>query len=233
MKFDPPIEHDIGNGISLMIRSAKLDKEGRAVAEVQAWNGTIIHSDVLHTSKAAARRRFVRALLGRISGLSETVIDDGLLFLDGNLTTQLADKIDVPDARPSQATQLVEIAEDTELFHTSDGDAYVTFPVNKHKETSLVKAKAFRRWLMGRYYKQTGSTANAQAVQDALGVLEAKATFDGPQIPVHTRVAAHDDKIFIDLCNENWEAVEITSTGWRVIADPPVRFSTSPMRPMT
>lgn len=226
MKFDPPIEHDIGGGISLLIRSAKLDREGRAVAEVQAWNGTILHSDFLYTGKAAARKRYVRALLGRINSLSDKEIDDGLLFLDGNLSTQLV--IDAaPAANPSQATSLVEIAEDAELFHTPDGDAFVTYPVGNHKETSPLKVKAFRRWLMGRYYKQTGGTANAQAVQDALGVLEAKAIFDGPQIPVYIRVAEHGGKIYIDLCNSDWEVVEITSTGWRVIADPPVRFRRS------
>jgi hypothetical protein len=28
----------------------------------------------------------------------------------------------------------------------------------------------------------------------------------------------------VDLCNDSWEAVEITPTGWHVLPDPPVTF---------
>jgi ribosomal protein S16 len=223
VKFDPPIEYDIGNGYSLIIHSARVDKDGRVIAEVRTYNRTIIHSDLMATGKASARKRYARTVVARVNDLSEQAIDDGVLFIDGNLSTQLAGEIDAV-LSPSQATSLVEFAQDAELFHTPDGDAFVTYPVGNHKETSPVKVKAFRRWLMGRYYKQTGTAANAQAVQDALGVLESKAIFGGPQISVYTRVAEYDGKIYIDLCNEKWEVVEITSTGWRVVADPPVRF---------
>ena len=58
----------------------------------------------------------------------------------------------------------------------------------------------------------------------ALAVLEARARFDGPQREVFLRVAGHDDKIYIDLCDKDWQVVEIDTDGWRVIADAPVRF---------
>jgi len=38
------------------------------------------------------------------------------------------------------------------------------------------------------------------------------------------RVAGHDGEIFIDLGNDAWEAVCVTSAGWRVVIAPPVRF---------
>jgi hypothetical protein len=31
-------------------------------------------------------------------------------------------------------------------------------------------------------------------------------------------------RLYLDLANGTWEAVEIDATGWRVIDDPPVRF---------
>jgi len=43
-------------------------------------------------------------------------------------------------------------------------------------------------------------------------------------VVIHTRLAAHGDAIYLDLCNEAWEAVEITATRWRVVSDPPVKF---------
>jgi hypothetical protein len=47
------------------------------------------------------------------------------------------------------------------------------------------------------------------------------------------RVADHDGRIYLDLADEQWRAVEIDSTGWRVIGDPPVRFRRrGSMRPL-
>ena len=57
-----------------------------------------------------------------------------------------------------------------------------------------------------------------------MGVLEAKAQFDGPEMPVFTRLAEKGDAIYLDLANDAWEVVEVTPYGWRVIADPPVKF---------
>jgi hypothetical protein len=41
---------------------------------------------------------------------------------------------------------------------------------------------------------------------------------------VYIRVAALDDRLYLDLGDETWRAVEIDAAGWRVIDDPPVRF---------
>ena len=70
----------------------------------------------------------------------------------------------------------------------------------------------------------TGKAPGAQAMQDALGVLEAQARFDGPEHEVYVRVAHVDGKIYIDLANKSWEAVEITPQGWRVVDNPRVKF---------
>lgn len=64
-------------------------------------------------------------------------------------------------------------------------------------------------------------------MQDALALLEAKAQFDSPACQIFTRVAPCGDAIYIDLCNDRWEAVEITSKGWNVVQNPPVRFRRS------
>ena len=74
------------------------------------------------------------------------------------------------------------------------------------------------------FFEEHDKPPNAQALQDALGVLEARAQYDGPEVEVHVRVAEHDGAIYIDLADEEWRAVEITAEGWRVVSDPPVRF---------
>ena len=61
-------------------------------------------------------------------------------------------------------------------------------------------------------------------MQAAVATLSGMARFDGAQRDVHIRVAGHDGSIYLDLCDPQWRAVEITSTGWRIITNPPVRL---------
>jgi len=126
--------------------------------------------------------------------------------------------------KQTQAQTLIAISMDAELFHTPDNECYATIPVSGHKENWLIRTKGFRNWLVQRFYEAKGKPPSAQALQDALGVLEAKAQFDGPEMPVFTRLAEKGDAIYLDLANDAWEVVEVTPYGWRVIADPPVKF---------
>src|SRR5262245_46920358 len=93
---------------------------------------------------------------------------------------------------------------DTELFLTADGDAYATVTVEGCRQTWLLKSKGFRRYVSRLFYYETGKTPNAQATQEALGVLEGMAVFDGEEHPVHLRIAGDAEVIYLDLCNEQW-----------------------------
>jgi hypothetical protein len=128
------------------------------------------------------------------------------------------------ERKPTQAELLVECADGGELFHTSEGDAYAKVRVGDHSETHLVRSKGFRRWLVHGFYERFERPPGAQALQDALGLLEARAHFDGPEREVYVRLAEHSGAIYVDLANECWEAVEIKADGWRVVSDPPVYF---------
>ena len=50
------------------------------------------------------------------------------------------------------------------------------------------------------------------------------ALYKGLEKPVFVRVAEHDGRIYIDLCNEKWQVVEVDAAGWRVIDHSPVMF---------
>jgi hypothetical protein len=119
---------------------------------------------------------------------------------------------------------LIELAEDAELFHTPDGTAYADITVNGHRETWPVRVRGFKRWLHRCYYEKTESAPNADATQAALGIIEAKAFYDAPERVVATRLAALAGRIYIDLCDEDWQAIEIDEDGWRIVDEVPVRF---------
>ena len=125
---------------------------------------------------------------------------------------------------PTQAEILIELARSAELFHTPDGTGFADLDISGHRETWPIRSKGFRRWIARRFFETTDGAPNSEALQSALNVIEARAHFDAPERAVHIRVAAFDNRLYLDLCDETWRAVEIDSSGWRVIDDPPVRF---------
>ena len=127
----------------------------------------------------------------------------------------------------SQASLLVALADSARLFHTPAGDGYGAVPVNGHFENWLLRSKGFRSWLVRGFYQRHDRPPGSQALQDALNVLEAKARYDGSELPDFTRTAELNGAIYLDLCNPDWEAIEITEMGWRLVSDPPVRFRRS------
>jgi hypothetical protein len=137
------------------------------------------------------------------------------------------------DQKPSQADMLVELAEAAELFHTADLTAFADIEVNGHRETWPIRKRGFRRWLARRYFEANGGAPNSEAMQAALGVLEAKAHYDAPERQVCIRTGGLDGKIYLDLADDTWAAVEIDEHGWRIVDTPPVRFTrTAGMKPL-
>lgn len=125
---------------------------------------------------------------------------------------------------PTQADILIDLAGAAELFHSADGTALADILINEHRETWPVRTKGFRRWLARQFFEQTGGAPSSEALQSALNVIEAKAHFDGSERPVFIRVGRLDGRLYLDLGDEAWRAVEIDATGWRIIDKPPVRF---------
>jgi hypothetical protein len=123
----------------------------------------------------------------------------------------------------SQADGLIKIGNDWEFFHTSDDGSYACVPVNGHKETIAVRSRKFRALLITTYKRNTGKAANTGSIEEAVVFFDGEALC-GEELAVHTRLAMHGEAIYLDLCNERWEAVEITAEGWRVVAEPPVKF---------
>lgn len=123
---------------------------------------------------------------------------------------------------------------DAGLFHAADGTSYADLEINGHRETWPIRSKGFKRWLARRFYEATDGAPSSEALQSALNVIEARAHFDAPQMDVHIRVAGHDGRLYLDLSDDAWRAVEIDESGWRVIESPPVRFRRAAgMQPLT
>jgi hypothetical protein len=176
------------------------------------------------TAELAAKLKASAKLKTSVKTLAEAMTT-ALLELTGGVEGVLREVEAQAEARGvSQATELVELAADAELFHSPDGEGFATLEIDAHRETWPLRTKTFRRWLARRFYTEHDKAPGTQAIQDAINVLESQAQFDGPEYPVFTRLADHHGAIYLNLANEAWEAVEITATGWRVVAEPPVKF---------
>ena len=60
-----------------------------------------------------------------------------------------------PSRDPSQASQLVALTTDVELFHTPKQEAYATLWVNGHREMWPVESDTFRTFLERCFYEKT------------------------------------------------------------------------------
>ena len=125
---------------------------------------------------------------------------------------------------PSHADILIGLTADVGLLHAPDGTGYVDLDINGHRETWPIRSKGFKRWLARQFFEATKGAPSSEALQSALNVIEARAHFDAPQMDVHIRVAGHDGKLYLDLADDAWRAVEIDEAGWRIVDEPPVRF---------
>jgi hypothetical protein len=132
-------------------------------------------------------------------------------------------------AQETQASLLVQLAKNQcTFFHDEFGATYATLSAphdgGTHRETHKLKSKGLRLWLIRCYYQSTDGVPNDTAIKSAIALLEAFARFDGPQREVFVRRAAHAGKLYVDLCNDRWQAVETDETGWRIVDEPPVLF---------
>jgi hypothetical protein len=119
---------------------------------------------------------------------------------------------------------LIELADAADFFHTADDIAYANILVGDHRESWPVRSRGFKRWIVRQFFRETQSAPNSEALHAALGVIEAQAHYDAPGRMIFTRLAELGGRIYIDLCNASWQAIEISEDGWRVIDNPPVRF---------
>jgi hypothetical protein len=145
----------------------------------------------------------------------------------------------IDDTQVGGAERIVKLVKEAgvELFHDDEPIAYVSLEVDGHRETWPLKSTTFKRWVQKLAYDSverimgfapTGWVPSAQEIKDALGTLEAIALFDGETISVYVRLAPFEDAIYLDLCDDDWQSVRISPSGWSVVKKPPVRFRRAP-----
>jgi hypothetical protein len=104
-------------------------------------------------------------------GIRVTVLD----HLVERARADVDEPVDDALFRMKPADALIALAKDVNLFHTPAGDAYADVMVAGHRETYRVRSKAFRSWLSHRFYEARKGAPSSEAMQSALGLVEARA----------------------------------------------------------
>jgi len=156
-------------------------------------------------------------------------VDDLLAQSGPDDVLELFDAAEMPPSavKENQAQILIRIASEIRLLHTPEGVGFARVPMSEHVETLVIRGKAFKDWLMRKFYNEFRKPPSSQALQDAINSLDAQAQFSGEEALLHVRVAGHGDRIYLDLADRGWHVVEIDAAGWQVISDPPVYFRRS------
>lgn len=136
------------------------------------------------------------------------------------------EKVSAQSGRKSQADILLELIKNAnvEYFHDCSSATFVRLPVNSHIETRATKAKVVKLWLSGQFYQATGKAVSQDALKQVLGVMEARAMFEGPKIELSLRVAEREGALWYDLANDDWQVIKIMLGSWEVVIKPPALF---------
>lgn len=128
----------------------------------------------------------------------------------------------------NQVCELKNLIEKAEVFFTPEGDVFVTVAVADHFETHPIGSQWVRDWLITNYFNAHGRAPSTQALKDVAELMRAVARFsDATPIEVFCRIALKGEKLYIDLCNNEWQVIEITPDGWKVLNHSPVKFRRS------
>jgi hypothetical protein len=131
-----------------------------------------------------------------------------------------------PPSGPAAADTLVEIARArADLFRDEEGELYATVTRDDRRtETHRLRSSGFRRWLGRQYYNLRGKAPPVESMSTARATIEGLAEFGGAVRSVALRVGFSGEDLYIDLGDDSRRAVCVSSSGWKIVDSPPVRF---------
>lgn len=124
-----------------------------------------------------------------------------------------------------QIDTLLEVLSDADCFYTPNKTPYADISFDDgRRETWPIRGQGFEYWVLHKCYKALKAAPSSDTINALINTLAAKALNEGEEREVFIRTATVDNKIYIDLCNEKWQVIEVTAESYRVIDNPPVRF---------
>jgi hypothetical protein len=144
---------------------------------------------------------------------------------DAGSESQSLEPGDSKQERSTQAEQLITTATPkVKPFRTPEGKPYASIGLENHTENHAVDGAGFREFLEYSYFRSTKRAAQPRAVHEAVMHFSAVARFNSPTEPVFIRVGRKGAEHYLDLVNDQWQAIKFGKDGWGVVQKPRVRF---------
>jgi hypothetical protein len=119
-------------------------------------------------------------------------------------------------------TSVLQLLEDTAVFHSPSGEQYISMKVGGVLQTITLHSDHMREVLRLHCFDQSKSLPFKHVVDSVVDVLAARAR--AVERRVFVRIGTYDDRLYVDLGDPLWRAVEIDGDGYRIVATPPVYF---------
>jgi hypothetical protein len=144
------------------------------------------------------------------------------------------------EKKPTQAAIIARLAMDRcdAFFHDENREAYAIMHAphdgGVHREVHRLKTKGFREWLLLVYFDSRNDVPNDNSIRSAIALLGAIARYRGERREAFVRRAFYEGKLYIDLCDDRWRAIEVLPStdgkedNWSIVDEPPVLFLRAP-----
>ena len=154
--------------------------------------------------------------------------------------TELDKQLQRGDGAPSEedesvADKLITLARSQcQFMHDAQREPYAVFESGGARQVYGVLSSGFSDYLSHVYYSEHDRAPTESSLKVALATLRGQAQFEGEACAVFTRIAKTDTGYWLDLCNDAWQCVQITATGWAVVAGAgaPLFTRSASMRPL-
>lgn len=140
-----------------------------------------------------------------------------------------------PDDDETVADKLIALARSQCRFlHDAQREPYAVFEAAGARQVHGVLSSGFSDYLSHAYYTQHDRAPTETSLKVALATLRGQAQFEGEACEVFTRIAKTEAGYWLDLCNDAWQCVQVTATGWAVVAGAgaPLFTRSASMRPL-
>lgn len=111
-----------------------------------------------------------------------------------------------------------------DLYYTSSSGVYAKIELNGHHEIVKTDSKLFKNWLIFLFERTENAMLADSDIRTVISSVESIAFFRGKHRDVYLRIAEVEGKIFLDLCNEKRQVLEISADGFKVLEESPVLF---------
>jgi len=125
----------------------------------------------------------------------------------------------------SKAEAMIKVAlKNGDYFRDNLNRPFATVDINGKKRTIKVNTNDFRAYLRRLDSQVNNHIANKATIETAIDHLVSFCLYDGEIKPVSFRIAGLENDIYVDIGDQSYQAIKVSSDGWTMVSDPPVKF---------